>query len=129
MSILTANLKHLYQRRSVWFWYVLLLCQTPMILMPSFLAKSDRYLGYIIFSLLVGVMAGGLQKDILTKSFSFCLPNHRQIPRTFIFWIGGIVNLFLGCVFLGYPGLGFPYVLLVVLAGGFVFWVYGAERK
>ena len=68
----------------------------------------------------MGILAGGLQKDILTKPFSFCLPNHRQIPRAFIFWIGGVVNLFLGCVFLGYPELSFPYVLLVVLAGGFV---------
>ncbi|MFC1737728.1 hypothetical protein ACFL1G_01605 [Planctomycetota bacterium] len=119
MSILAANLKHLYQRRSVWLWYVILLCQTPMILL-SFYSKIDRYLGYLIVSLLMGILAGGLQKDILTKPFSFCLPNHRQIPRAFIFWIGGVVNLFLGCVFLGYPGLGFPYVLLVVLAGSFV---------
>jgi hypothetical protein len=65
-------------------------------------------------------MTGGLQKDVLVKPFSFCLPNHRRIPKTFIFLIGGIVNLILGCVFLGYPGLSFPYVLLVVLAGGFV---------
>jgi len=119
MSILAANLKHLYQRRGAWLWYVILFCQIPMILLPLHL-RITRYLGYLIISLLMGILAGGLQKDILTKPFSFCLPNHRQIPRAFIFWIGGVVNLFLGCVFLGYPGLGFPYVLLVILAGGFV---------
>lgn len=117
MSILAANLKHLYQRRGVWFWYVFLLCQMPMILMPS---KFDRYLGYLVVSLLMGILAGGLQKDILTRPFSFCLPGHRRIARAFVFWIGGVVNLFLGYVFLRYPGLGFPYVLLVVLAGSFV---------
>ncbi|MFH1614639.1 MAG: hypothetical protein ABIG61_06115 [Planctomycetota bacterium] len=120
MGILTANLKHLYQRRGAWLWYVLILCQTPLLLMPVFLTKFDRYLGYLIASLMTGILAGGLQKDILTKPFSFCLPGHRRIPRAFIFWIGCVVNLLLGCLFLGYPGLGFPYVLLVVLASGFV---------
>ena len=120
MGILTANLKHLYQRRGAWLWYVLILCQTSVILMPVFSTKFDRYLGYLIASLMTGILAGGLQKDILTKPFSFCLPGHRRIPRAFIFWIGCVVNLLLGCVFLGYPGLGFPYVLLIVLAGGFV---------
>jgi hypothetical protein len=118
MSILAANLKHLYQRRSVWFWYVILLCQIPAVLLPLY-SKTDRCLGYLIISLLAGILAGGLQKDVLVKPFSFCLPGHRRIPRPFVFWIG-VVNLILGCVFLRYPGLGFPYVLLIVLAGGLV---------
>ena len=58
-------------------------------------------------------------KDVFSKPFSFCLPGHRHIVRPFVFWIGGIVSLVLGCVLFGYPGLGFPYALLVVLAGGF----------
>ena len=120
MSILAANLKHLYQRRVAWLWYFMLLCQTPIILMPPVGQKFDRYLGYLIASLLMGVLAGGLQKDVLAKPFSFCLPGYRRMPRAFIFWIGGVVNLILGCMFLGYPGLGFPYVLLAVLAGSFV---------
>ena len=120
MSILTANLKHFYQRRVAWFWYLLILAQTPVILMPPFLTKFDRYLGYLIASLLTGILAGGLQKDVLIRPLSFCLPGHRMILRPFVFWIGGIVNLILGCVFFGYPELSFPYVLLVVLAGGFV---------
>ena len=119
MSILAANLKHLYQRRSVWFWHVILLCQISMILL-SFYSKTDRYLGYLIVNLLTGIFAAALQKNVLSKPFSFCLPGHRHIARPLVFWIGGTVNLILGCVFLGYPGLDFPYVLLVVLAGGFV---------
>ena len=87
-SILAANMKHLYQRRVAWFWYLLILCQAPVILMPPFLARFDRYLGYLIASLLVGILAGGMQKDVLIKPFSFCLPNHRRIPRAFIFGIG-----------------------------------------
>jgi len=119
MSILAANLKHLYQRHGAWLWYVILLCQIPAVLLPLY-SKTDRYLGYLIASLLVGILAGSLQKDVLAKPFSFCLPGHRHIARPFVFWIGGTVNLIMGCVFFGYPGLGFPYVLLIVLSGGFV---------
>jgi len=120
MSILAANLKHLYQRRAAWLWYLIILAQTPAVLLLIYLTQFDRYLWYLIISLLTGILAGSMQKDVLVKPFSFCLPGHRRIPRPFVFWIGGVVNLILGCVFLWYPGLGFPYVLLVVLAGGFV---------
>jgi len=130
MSIFTANLKHFYQWRGVWFWYVIILCQTPMIILPI-LSKTknyDRLLGHLIVSFLTGILAAGLQKNVLSKPFSFCLPGYRHIVRPFIFRIGVIVNLLLGCVFFGYPGFDFPYVLLVVLAGGFfgmVVYFYG----
>ena len=44
MSILTANLKHLYQRRGAWFVYLIILCMVPMAL---FGLKHDRYLGFL----------------------------------------------------------------------------------
>ena len=94
----------------------------------SLSSKAERYLGYLMVSLLAGVLAGALQKDVLIKPFSFCLPGHRHIARPLVFWIGGTVNLILGCVFLWYPGLSFPYVLLVVLAGisiGLIVYFYG----
>ena len=119
MSILAANLKHLYQRRGAWLWYFLILCLTAMFILPPRL-QGGSYLGYLFASLLAGILAGDMQKEVLIKPFSFCLPGHRRIVRPFIFWIGGVVNLVFGCVFLGYPGLGFPYVLLIVLTGGFV---------
>ena len=119
MSILIANSKHLYQRRGAWFAYLIILCMVPMAL---FGLKHGRYLGFLLVSFWTGVFAGNMQKDVLMKPFSFCLPGHRRIPRLFIFWIGGVVNLILGCVFLMYPGLDFPYVLMlmIILAGGFV---------
>jgi len=118
MSILTANMKHLYQCRGAWFGYLIILCGVPIALF--FTKFDDRYLGYLLISFWTGVFAGNMQKDVLTKPFSFCLPGHRRIPKLFIFWIGGVVNLILGCVFLLYPGLSFPYVLMAILAGGFV---------
>ena len=120
MSVLAVNFKHLYQRRLAWFWYFILLSQTPWILLPILTSQHDRHLGYLIISLITGILAGGLQKDVLAKPFSFCLPGHRRIPRAFIFWTGGVVNLLLGCIFLAYPGLSFPYTIIVILAGGFV---------
>ncbi len=123
MDILTANLKHFYQHRGAWFGYLIILCVVPVALLPLFFTRfDDRYLGYLLISFWTGVFAGNMQKDVLMKPFSFCLPGHRRIPRLFIFWIGGVVNLILGCVFLMYPGLDFPYVLMlmIILAGGFV---------
>jgi hypothetical protein len=38
-----------------------------MILKPHLSTKFDRYLWYLIFSLFAGVLAGGLQKDVLIK--------------------------------------------------------------
>jgi len=121
MGILTVNLKHLYQPRGVWFGHLIILCGVPIALFPLFFTQfDDRYLLYLLISFWTGVFVGNMQKDVLMKPFSFCLPGHRRIPKLFIFWIGGIVNLILGCVFLLYPGLSFPYVLMIILAGGFV---------
>ena len=126
MSIFVANLKHLYQRRGAWFGYLMILCMAPMVLLPISLAKfgfeHERYLGFLLISFWTGVFVGNMQKDVLMKPFSFCLPGHRRIPKLIIFLIGGVVNLILGCVFLMYPGLDFPYVpmLMIILAGGFV---------
>jgi len=121
MGILTVNLKHLYQPRGVWFGHLIILCGVPIALFPLFFTQfDDRYLLYLLISFWTGVFVGNMQKGVLTKPFSFCLPGHRRIPKLFIFWIGGVVNLILGCVFLLYPGLSFPYVLMTILAGGFV---------
>ena len=119
MSILTANLKHLYQRRGVWFWYLIILCQLPVIYIFLF-ARTERYLGYLIISYFIGLVAGSMQREILSKPFSFCLPGHSEIPRRFIFRVGIVVNGLLGFVFMFYPGLEFPSAVLAVLAGSIV---------
>jgi len=119
MSILTTNLKHLYQNHGLWLWHLLTLCQMPMIFL--FLREgSQRYLGYLLISYCFGFMVGHVQREILSKPFSFCLPGHSHIPQKFILWIGLVVNGLLGFVFLRYPGMQFPYVILVILAGSVV---------
>jgi len=127
MSILKVNLKHIYQIRGVWLGYIVLL--SPVIII-TVLMKLDtpRFMGYLLISLISGQMAAGVQVGILSKPFAFCLPGHRLIPRKVLMLVGAVVNGLLGFVFLFYPGLGFPYVVLVIVAGGFVgmvFYLFG----
>ncbi len=129
MNILRANLKHFYQRRAMWFWHFFMLCMFPLFLLPVCSAEFDRFLGYVVLSFWWGLLTASLQMEILTKPFSFCLPGYREIPRQFIFRIGFVLNGLLGLVFLAYPGLDFPYVLVVATGGAFVgmvFYLFGA---
>jgi hypothetical protein len=108
----------------MWFWYFFMLCLFPLLMLPVCQAEFDRFLGYLVLSFWWGLLTAGLQKEILTKPVSFCLPGHRNIPRQFIFRIGFVVNGLLGLVFLAYPGLDFPYVLVVSAGGAFVGMVF-----
>jgi hypothetical protein len=120
MNILRANLKHLYQCRGLWFWYAILLCVTPAALMPVWSRGNERFVGYVTLSFFGALITTGLQKELLSKPFSFCLPGHCEIPRRFIFITGGVINMLFGLVFLAHTELMFPYVLLVICSGGFM---------
>jgi len=119
MTILQANLKHLYQRRSLWFWNILFalaaagFCIVPL---TDSTPEKGEFVLYLIICLPLGIITAGLQQEILTKPFAFCLPRHRTMPRRFIFLVVATVSIILSLVFLAYPGLGFPYVLLVICA-------------
>ena len=117
MTILRANLKHFYQCRGVWLWYVILLGQTQIMRMAY---ESGRFFGYLILSILAATLVTNLQQDVMAKPFSFCMPGHRKVPRKVIMLVGGILNAAFGMVFLAHPSLAFPYSLLVAIAGGFV---------
>jgi len=116
MSILQANLKHLYQRRSLWFWNIFLalaaagFCIEPL---TDSTPEKGEFVLYLIICLPLGIITAGLQQEILTKPFSFCLPGHRKIPRRLIFSVGGVVSILLSLLFFAHPSLDFPYVLLV----------------
>ena len=119
MTILQANLKHLYQRRGLWFWYLVMLSQFPLVIMPFNQAKNNNYFHYLILSIYAGMAITGIQNEILSKPFSFCLPGHRAIPRRVIFGFGTIFNGLLGLIFLAHPDVIFPHSLLVAIAFGF----------
>lgn len=65
-------------------------------------------------------MVADLQKSILTKPLSFCLPKHRKAPRLIIIFVGVIVNLLFAVRAFGHHGFEFPHALLVILAAGSV---------
>lgn len=119
MTILRANLKHLYQRRALWLWYIVILCQTPLMLVLLFRPEVNRYLGCMAVSFLMGLVLASLQKEILAKPFSFCLPGHRQVPRLILFYIGAMINALLALAFLVYSGPAFPRAPFVFTAAAF----------
>jgi hypothetical protein len=82
--------------------------------------RQESSAGYVFFSLFVGIVVADLQREVLAKPFSFCMPGHRRLSRHLIFGIGSVVNLLLGILFSKYLGLEFPYILLAVLAVSFV---------
>lgn len=125
MSILWVNLKHFYQRRGLWLWYLFLFPWLFFAFFFQFFFRSHRheyesYVGFFFLSFFVGVITADLQRDVLAKPFSFCLPKHRSMPKHLIFGIGSIVNLLVGIIFFGNREPLFPHDLLVILAAGFV---------
>jgi len=120
MSVLVANLKHFYQRRGLWVFYVGFLgvvgLLTVMVLQDP-VAGVGHFLGYLIISLAAGAIVGELQKDVLSTPFSFCLPNHQITMKKLLFFIGAIINGVGTLVFLWYPGLPPQQHILVIFSG------------
>jgi hypothetical protein len=104
----------------MWWSYLFMLMfgVVSVMLANIFSPRPGTYVAYMLISFLIGCQMADMQKEILARPFSFCLPGHRQAMRQFIFWCGGILNAISGLVFLAYPGLGLGYGLLVVMAGG-----------
>lgn len=116
MKILIANLKLFYQCRGLWFWYFIF----GSFFVISFMMGRDRepgiYPAYILASLVLGALSAELQRDVLSKPFSYCMPRHRDLPRLLLFGIGGVTNIFYSLIFCRYSGVEFPHILLVFLA-------------
>ena len=132
MSILTANLKHLYQRRGLWLIYVFL-----GFLMISLLtaplerpeAGKGRFAGPVVAAFIIGLLATSLQMDILSKPLSYCLPGHRRAVRRYVLCIGAGVNVLASMIFLAYPHVHGPQLLLVLcsaVSAGLTFYMAGA---
>jgi hypothetical protein len=98
MRILLANLKHLYQRRYLWFGYA-------YVGFLLFLPSSDRdsqetfalvWLG-TVFS---GILVGGTSREVINKPFVRCLPGHPPAVRRVVFLTGLAVSLLGGTLFM-----------------------------
>ena len=122
MSILSVNLKHLYQRRGLWLVYAILAVAifwvfvTPLVRSPE--AAKGQYVGPVVVAFLVGLLATLLQIEVLSKPFSYCLPGHRWVLRKYVFGVAVPVSILCSMLFLAYPGLN-SWALLVVLCSAF----------
>jgi len=133
VSVLTINLRHLYQRRGLWLAYPMLALfvwvsiAVPLDDVPK--AGEGQFIGLIVFAFMVGMAAMVLQMETLSKPMSFCLPGHRPCVRKVVFIIGLVTNASSSLLFLSYPGLPFVWRLLVLCSAffaGLIFYLAGA---
>ncbi len=132
MSVLTINLRHLYQRRGLWLAYPMLALFVWVgiaIPLDDPEAGAGRFIGLIVFAFMVGMAAMVLQMETLSKPMSFCLPGHRPCVRRVVFLIGLVTNASSSLLFLSYPGLPFVWRLIVLCSAffaGLIFYLAGA---
>jgi hypothetical protein len=131
MRILTANLKHLYQRRGLWLVYAFLgFLSFAAIVAPLEHPEAGKghYMGLVLLAFLIGFFAAALQREVLNKPVSYCLPGHRKVVRRFIFVIGVVTNALASLLFLKYPGLPSWQLVLVAcsaFSAGLIFYWLG----
>jgi len=132
MSILTINLRHLYQRRGLWLAYAmfgLFVWVSIMVPLGDPVAGEGRFIGLIVFAFIVGMAAAVLQMETLGKPMAFCLPGHRPCVRKVVFVIALVTNSLSSLLFLFYPGLPFVWRLIVLCSAffaGLIFYLAGA---
>ncbi len=120
MNILSANLKHLYQRRI--FWLLSLFAAFAAFGIVTAMAKGDarNHLGVFcvpaIWMIFAGTFLASLPLEILTKPFSYCLPGHQNIPRKFLFWTGLPLSFLWSLGFFLFPDLNFVQTLPACLS-------------
>ncbi|MCF7956901.1 MAG: hypothetical protein K9M57_00495 [Phycisphaerae bacterium] len=112
MTPLTANLKIFYQRKMIWFWYLILLAYVPQVLFDDTPSKS---MNIMIISLLAGIMVASLLCDLMKRPLTFCLPGHRKLPAKLLLAIGLILNALLALIFIRTPDLSHGMLMLVVV--------------
>jgi hypothetical protein len=117
MSVLTVNLKHLYQRRGLWLFYmivVLFALTCIAVLFDDTKAGQGRFIGLIVLAFVVGLLLAVLPIEVMSKPFSYCLPGHRKMVRKFVFCVGIVFNIFGSLLFFVYPSLNVGQLVLVV---------------
>lgn len=135
MSILRANLKHLYQRRGLWFVYALVCMIMPAMLIgiyKNYLAdgaegQKGLFVALLALSNIAGLFACSMQIDIAIKPFSHCLPGHRNVKRQFLLIVAVVTSLLFSLIFLLYPNITstdkFMAVVAAFFAGMISFWI------
>ena len=131
MSILIANLKHLYQRRGLWLVYLLFGIVAFTLMKDSLVhpkAGEGDYIGSVVLPFFIGFLLTLPQIEVLSKPLSYCLPGHRRVFRRYILWTGIVSSGVCSMLFLRYPDLdGGPLLLVVCSAffAGLTFYMAG----
>ena len=131
MSILKVNLKQFYQRRGLWFGYLvigLFVFASIAIPLDNPKAGEGTFIGFNVVALLVGLMAAVMQMEIMIKPAAFCFPGHRQMVRKFIFLVAIVTSALGSLIFLFYPGLSaleLPQVLCSAFFACMIFYLAG----
>ena len=113
MSILRVNLKHLYQKRSLWFVGLFFGgCAFGVIMIIG----HGEFSAPVLWMFFLSALVATVPIDVLTKPFSYCLPKHRNVPRRFLFFIGLMLSLLWSLAFLFYPGLSIVGIILACLS-------------
>lgn len=131
MSILTVNLKHLYQRRGLWVIYALFgIVAATLIKDPLIRARAGQgdFVGIAVLPFFIGFLFTLPQMEVLSKPLSYCLPGHRMVFRRYVFCTATATITVCSLLFLRYPDLyGGPLALVVCSAffGGLTFYMAG----
>lgn len=127
MTILEANLKHLYQRIGCWFLGLGFLGGIALIVGTILHNRNGAFEGFLLWMYLFGLFTASMQVEILTKPFSFCLPGHNRVPRKFLFTVCLSASFFISAVFLLYPAPNLATAALTgistALAGTIFYWL------
>ena len=123
MSILTVNLKHLYQRRGLWLFYAFMgLITFPITIIISAKAFKHTYM-YLLFMIYMiffaGYMFASTQIEVFNKPFTYCLPGHRKIARLFLFLVGIMISLLYSLPVFLYPSQALEQLTMMVLSAFF----------
>ncbi len=135
MTILQANLKHLYQRRAFWLLGVFLVIFALLMVMAIVDAKVGREDGAFAipadtdgafalpayWMLIVGMFLAAQCMDVLTKPFAYCLPGHKPVPRKVLFYVGWSLSILWSFIFFMYPGVRFGETFLACVSAFFMF--------
>ncbi len=93
MKVLTANLKIFYQRPILYFWYFIILCQVPALVISNKPKVQNMEMFHLIMPMLFGLLVGSIQKEIMCRPVTYCLPGQRRFSHKFIFILGALFTL------------------------------------
>lgn len=124
MRILTANLKHYYQRRFYWLVWLFIGFVLYGYFKDDLRGSRLDIFNFVFLPSLIGVVLSWNQLEVLSKPFVFCLPGYRGFPRKLILLAGFVSSFIFSLKFCFYPWLNITQGFLVFLSSVSLFLVF-----